>query len=238
MDFELILKYGDRLLDGTLITLQLLVLSSIIGLCVAIPLALARMSERPLLNAAAYAYIYFFRGTPLLVQLFLIYYGLGQFEAVRDSIFWFVLRDEMWCGGIALTLNTAAYVAEILRGGMTAVPHGEVEAARACGMSTAMTYRRIILPRGFRIAWPAYGNEVILLLKGSALVSTITVWDLMGETRSVFARTYDLSIFVYAAIMYFLMSFVISMAFRLIERNLNRYLRDRSTIATKAPAAA
>jgi ABC-type arginine/histidine transport system permease subunit len=137
---------------------------------------------------------------------------------------WNVLGSSQWCGWIAMTLNTAAYTAEILRGGIQGVPHGEIEAARACGMSYALMIRRVILPRAIRIAWPAYCNEVILLLKGSALVSTIAVWDLMGETRSVFSRTYSLDVFIYAGILYFLMTFILTRGFYACERRLNRYL--------------
>jgi len=166
----------------------------------------------------------FFRGTPLLIQLFIIYYGLGQFEAVSKSFLWPVLGDAQWCGLIGLTLNTSAYTAEILRGGIRAIPRGEVEAARAFGMSWWLLQKRIILPRAMRIAWPAYGNEVILLLKGSALVSTIAVWDLMGETRSVFARTYDIEVFLLAGIIYFLITFLFTRVFVQVERRINRYL--------------
>ena len=224
MDIEILTQYGNRYLDGLLVTVQLLVLASICGLSIAVPLALARVSANILLSSAAYAYIYVFRGTPLLIQLFLIYFGLAQFEAVRESFLWPVLRDEFWAGLITLTLNTAAYVAEILRGGIMGVPKGDIEAGRAAGMSQALMYRRLILPKAFRIAWPAYGNEVVLLLKGSALVSTISVWDLMGETRSIFSRTYSLDTFVYAGIIYFLMTFVLTRAFAMAERRLNRHL--------------
>ncbi|MCK5665240.1 MAG: ABC transporter permease [Thiotrichaceae bacterium] len=223
-DFSLITQYGDRFWDGTLITLKLVFLSSIIGLMIALPLALARSSKKRRYWIPAYSYIYFFRGTPLLIQLFILYYGLGQFPAVTESFLWAVLGDAEWCGLIGLTLNTAAYTAEILRGGIRAIPRGEVEAAKAFGMSWGMLQRRIILPRALRIAWPAYGNEVVLLLKGSALVSTITVWDLMGETRSVFSRTYALEIFLYAAIIYFLLTFILTRIFNLIEKRINRYL--------------
>lgn len=224
MSFDILTRYGDRLVDGTLITLKLVALASLIGLVIAIPVAMARVSRRPWLWMPAYGYIYVFRGTPLLVQLFLIYYGLGQFQAIRDSMLWPLLSDAQICGLLGLTLNTAAYTAEILRGGIAAVPRGEVEAARAAGMSPTLAFRRILLPRAMRIAWPAYGNEVVLLLKGSALVSTITVWDLMGETRSIFARGYDLMVFVWAGVFYFAMSAVLTIAFRLVERRLNRYL--------------
>lgn len=224
MDLSLLTQYGDRFWDGTLISLKLVFLSSVLGLMIALPMSLARSSRHRRYWIPAYGYIYFFRGTPLLIQLFIIYYGLGQFEVVRNSFLWPVLSDAEWCGLIGLTLNTAAYTAEILRGGIRAVPRGEIEAAKAYGMSWWLLQRRIILPRALRIAWPAYGNEVVLLLKGSALVSTIAVWDLMGETRSVFSRTYALEIFVYAAIIYFLLTFVLTRVFSQIEKRINRYL--------------
>ena len=221
---ELLTQYGDRFWDGTLITLKLVFLSSIAGMIIALPMALARSSKKRALSMAAYLYIYFFRGTPLLIQLFIIYYGLGQFEAISDSFLWPVLGDAQWCGLIGLTLNTSAYTAEILRGGIRAVPRGEVEAGRALGMNWWLLQRCIILPRALRIAWPAYGNEVILLLKGSALVSTIAVWDLMGETRSVFSRTYDIDVFLIAAVIYFLITFLFTRVFYRVERRINRYL--------------
>jgi polar amino acid transport system permease protein len=224
IDLSLLSQYGDRFWDGALITLKLVLLSSLLGLMIALPMALARSSKKRRLWIPAYAYIYFFRGTPLLIQLFILYYGFGQFEAISSSILWNVLGDAEWCGLIGLTLNTAAYTAEILRGGIRAIPKGEIEAARAYGMSCWLMQRRIVLPRAMRIAWPAYGNEIILLLKGSALVSTIAVWDLMGETRSIFSRTYALEIFIYAGIIYFLMTFILTRVFVRIEKHINRYL--------------
>ena len=224
IDWSLIPQYGDRLWDGTLVTLKLVLIASLIGILLALPLSLARTSPRRRYWIPAYAYIYFFRGTPLLVQLFLIYYGLGQFEAVRESLLWPVLSDAEYCGLLGLTLNTTAYTAEILRGGIRAVPKGEIEAARAYGMGWWLLQRRIVLPRALRIAWPAYGNEVILLLKGSALVSTIAVWDLMGEARSIFSRTYALEVFLFAGAIYFLLTFLFTRLFRAVERRINRYL--------------
>jgi polar amino acid transport system permease protein len=226
IDWTLITQYGDRFWDGTLVTLKLVLAASLIGILLALPLSLARSSPRRRYWMPAYVYIYFFRGTPLLVQLFLLYYGLGQFAAVRESIFWPLLSDAEWCGLLGLTLNTTAYTAEILRGGIRAVPRGEIEAARAYGMSWWQQQRRIVLPRALRIAWPAYGNEVILLLKGSALVSTIAVWDLMGETRSIFSRSYALEVFLFAGIIYFLLTFLFTRLFHFVERRINRYLVD------------
>lgn len=224
IDWSLLSQYGDRLWDGTLVTLKLVLIASLLGILLALPLSLARSSQKRRYWIPAYSYIYFFRGTPLLVQLFLIYYGLGQFEAVRESLFWPVLSNAEYCGLLGLTLNTTAYTAEILRGGIRAVPKGEIEAARAYGMGWWLLQRRIVLPRALRIAWPAYGNEVILLLKGSALVSTIAVWDLMGEARSIFARTYALEVFLFAGVIYFLLTFLFTRLFHFIERRINRYL--------------
>lgn len=226
IDLSLLVDYGDRLWDGTLITLKLLFWSSIVGLLLALPLSLARSSRYKRFSVPAYLYIYLFRGTPLLIQLFIIYYGLSQFSWVTDSILWNVLGDAEWCGLIGLTLNTAAYTAEILRGGIRAVPRGEIEAAEAFGMGWWKLQRRIILPRALRIAWPAYANEVILLLKGSALVSTIAVWDLMGETRSIFSRTYALDIFFYAGLVYFFLTFTLTVIFSQVEKRINSYLLD------------
>jgi His/Glu/Gln/Arg/opine family amino acid ABC transporter permease subunit len=221
---ELLIRFSDRLIDGTLITIKLVFLACVSGLILALPLALARSAKSIWYVAPAWSYIYLFRGTPLLIQLFLVYYGLSQFESIRNSVIWPLLSSAEWCGWLVLTLNTAAYTAEIIRGGINGVPHGEVEAARASGMGYLLIHRRIILPRAMRIAWPAYGNEVILLLKGSALLSTIAVWDLMGETRSVFSRTYSLEIFIYAALLYMLLTFLLTRLFRRIEFRLNRYL--------------
>ena len=139
-----------------------------------------RVSANPVIRVLPLAYTFFFRGTPLLVQLFLFYYGLAQFEAVRESIFWPYLREAYWCALLVFALNTGAYTTEILRGAIQAVPRGEVEAAQAIGMSRALMLRRITLPIAYRIALPAYSNEIILMLKGSALASTITLLDLTG----------------------------------------------------------
>jgi polar amino acid transport system permease protein len=225
MSVEVLAANLPKLLSGTLLTLELLVLALVAGAALALPAALMRVSERGWLRVPAYVYIFFFRGTPLLVQIFLVYYGLGQFEAVRQSALWPVLREPFWCAIIAFALNTGAYTAEILRGAIMAVPAGEVEAARAFGMSPALAYRRIILPRAMRIALPAYGNEVILMLKGSALASTITLLDLTGMARTIIARTYmPVEIFLAAGAIYLAITFVFTRLFALAERRLNRHL--------------
>ena len=155
----------------------------------------------------ATAYSIFFRGTPLLVQIFLIYFGLGQFDFVRSSLLWPLLREAYVCALITFTLNTAAYSGEILRGGILAVPRGEVEAARAAGMSTFTTYRLVILPRAFSMALPAYSNEVIILMKGTALASTITLLELMGMSQLAASDTYQpILVFGIAGVIYYLLT--------------------------------
>ena len=235
---DVIATYGDRFVAGLWTTIELAGLATLIGVLLAVPLALGRVSRNPFIAVPVYGYSFFFRSTPLLIQFFLIYYGLGQFEALRESAAWVVLREAWWCGLIGLTLNTAAYSSEILRGGILAVPHGEVEAAKACGMTTAKMYRRIILPKAFRIAWPAYGNEIVFLLKGSALLSTITVLDLMNQSRVVFSRTYDLNAYVIAGVMYFVLIYLFDTGWRFAERRLNRYLGERPGASKAASARA
>lgn len=225
MNFEVIIDNLPQLLEGALLTVELIIISVIAGAVLALPIGLARVAEHWWIRTPAWGYVFFFRGTPLLVQIFLVYYGLGQFEAVRESALWPILREPYWCAIIALTLNTAGYVAEILRGAIQAVPNNEIEAAKAFGMTTITRYRRVILPRAFRIAMPAYGNEIILLLKGSALASTITLLDLTGMARTIIARTYmPVEIFLAAGVIYLLLTFVFTRGFRHIERRANRYL--------------
>lgn len=225
MNLDVIVANLPKLAQGAALTLELVALSLLVGAAIALPLALMRVSERWWLRAPAYAYIFVFRGTPLLVQIFLVYYGLGQFEGVRASALWPILREPYWCAIIAFALNTGAYTAEILRGAIQAVPAGEVEAAKAFGMSRALSLRRIILPRAVRIALPAYGNEVILMLKGSALASTITLLDLTGMARTIIARTYmPVEIFLAAGLIYLAITFVFVQLFRLLERRLSRHV--------------
>lgn len=225
MDFEVIVQYFPRLLQGAVTTIELVVVSGIIGSLLALPIGLARHSHRLWLKAIPYAYIFFFRGTPLLVQIFLVYYGIAQFESIRESSLWPYLREPYWCAIIAFSLNTAAYTAEILRGALGAVPRGEVEAAKSIGMRKVQLYKRIMLPRALGMIMPAYGNEVILMLKGSALASTITLLDLTGMARTIIARTYTpIEIFLAAGVIYLLMSMVIIQLFRFLEQRSNRHM--------------
>ncbi|MCU1725578.1 ABC transporter permease [Pseudomonas sp. 7P_10.2_Bac1] len=219
MVWELFIKWLPKLIQGATLTLELTALSVLAGLIVAIPLGIARSSKLWYVRSLPYGYIFFFRGTPLLIQLFLVYYGLGQFETVRESVFWPYLRDPFWCAVLTMTLHTAAYIAEILRGAIQAIPPGEIEAARALGMSRGKTLLHIILPRAARIGLPAYSNEVILMLKASSLASTVTLLELTGMTRTIIARNYQtVDMFLIAGVIYLLMSFVLIQGFKLLER--------------------
>jgi His/Glu/Gln/Arg/opine family amino acid ABC transporter permease subunit len=226
MSLGLILQNLPAMLEGAALTLELLLLSLTCGMCLAIPLAILRVQKRPLLWRPAHWYIFFWRGTPLLVQLFLIYYGLAQFEYIRTSFLWPALRSPFWCALITLSLHTAGYTANILRGGIEGVPHGEVEAARAIGMSRTLLYRRIILPRAFRLVIPAYGNEIIGMLKGSALASTVTLLELTGVARKIVSATYaPFEIFITAGLIYLAITFVVTRIINLLEYRLNPHLR-------------
>lgn len=227
MNLQLVVESLPQLLGGLSLTLQITVISVFLGLAVAVPAALMRLSLNPFLRWPAHAYIFYFRGTPLLVQLFLIYYGGGQFRAELEALgLWTYFREAYFCAVLALTLNTGAYTAEILRGSIQAVPHGEVEAARACGMSGWLLFRRIVLPKAFRLALPAYSNEVIFLFQATSLVSIITLLDLTGVARSIVARTFAVyEIYIAAGLIYLTCSYGILYIFKRVEKRLMAHLR-------------
>ena len=219
MQWDVILQALPKLLQGVGLTLELVAISGIAGLLFAIPMGVARASTRWYVRGLPYSYIFLFRGTPLLVQLFLVYYGLAQFEAVRKGPLWPYLRDPFWCAVITMTMHTTAYIAEIVRGALQAVPAGEIEAARALGMSKTQTLLFITLPRAIRIGLPAYSNGVILMLKASALASTVTLLELTGMARTIIARTYlPVEIFFAAGVLYLLMAYVLVLGFKLLEK--------------------
>ncbi|WP_299732352.1 ABC transporter permease subunit [uncultured Tateyamaria sp.] len=214
-------KACPRFIDGFLVTIELLVLACGIGFFLAIGLTLARMSGRRPLAWPATALVYVFRGTPLLVQLWIIYFGFGSLgEDILGPILWSFFKNPWLVGLLVLTLNTSAYVSEIFRGGLANVDRGQLEAALSIGMPWLRAMRRIMLPQAIRIAWPAYGNELVLMMKGSALISTITVLDLMGQTRTVFARNFDLTTYLYAAILYLVLAGLITAFVNTIERRM------------------
>ncbi|RCW82400.1 ABC transporter permease [Phyllobacterium bourgognense] len=224
MNLHLIVEVLPLLLEGMLLTAQLTAASVAIGLLIAVPLALLRTSPSSVLSYAVLLYTFVFRGTPLLVQLFLIYYGAGQLEWIRSSAAWSILREPYWCALITFSLNNGAYTTEILRGGIRAVPSGEIEAAKALGMSYALRIRRIVLPAGFRLALPAYANEVVLMLKASSLASTITLMELTGTARKIVAQTFSpYEVFIAAALIYLGFTFLIVCLFGRLERHMTKH---------------
>lgn len=229
-DLEVIVTNLPLYFQGLGVTLQLVFLSLVCGLVLAVPLALLAASPSLFVSIWPKVYIYVFRGTPLLVQMFIIYYGLAQFEAVRESFLWPVLKEAYWCALIAFALNTAGYTAEILRGAIVQTPYGEIEAARACGMSQALLVRRIVLPSAFRRALPAYGNEVIFMLHGSALAGIITIVDLFGAARIVNSRHFvPFESFITAGLFYLCVTFIIVWGFKQWERRWHAHLKPRDT---------
>ncbi|MGE3967304.1 MAG: ABC transporter permease [Dongiaceae bacterium] len=229
MNLEVIVDNWRFLAEGVILTLEITLLSLAIGLVLAVPAALMRLSRNPLVSMPIYAYIFYFRGTPLLVQLFLIYYGSGQFREQLEAIgLWQFFREPYFCAVLTLTLNTTAYTAEILRGAIQAVPHGEVEAARACGMSGALLYRRIILPKAFRVGLPAYTNEVVFLFQATSLVSIISLLDLTGVARILISRSFAAyEIWIFAGAIYLAISYSLIFFFRKVEHRWSGHLRDR-----------
>ena len=226
MNFGLMIETFPKLLSGLNLTIQLVTISLFLGFCLAIGLALLRLSNNTFLSFFAKTYIFYFRGTPLLVQIFLIYYGIAQFEIIRESFVWSFFKEAYWCGILALTLNTCAYSSEIIRGGIQSVPFGQIESAKSVGMSRFLLYRRIILPIAFRQALPAYGNEMILMVKATSLVSTITLMEVTGIARLIIAKTFSpVEIFIVAGLIYLTINFVITRLVNFCEIKLTPYLQ-------------
>ena len=228
-DLTLILDSIPEMLLGIGLTLELLFVSGVLGLALAIVLLIMRISGRWYLSAPAMAYIYIFRGTPILVQIFIIYHGLPQFDFIRDSIFWPILREPYGCAILALTLNTGAYVSEILRGGVLGVDRGLKEAGAALGLSTTHRFIFITSPIAIRLALPAYSNDVISLLKSTALASTITLLDMMGIARTIVAETYaPYEIFISLMVIYLVLTWIIQRTFGWIEKRMSRHVRSEA----------
>lgn len=222
---EILQRYGDDLLDGFWVTIQLVAISVTLGAFLGALVCAGRMSRHRLFKALAWFYIALFRGTPLLAQLFLIYYGAGQFAGFWKSVgLWSILRDPFNCALIAFTLNTAAYQAEVFRGGIQAIPKGQWEGAAALGLSPRITFLRIILPQAALYALRPFGNEIILMIKGSAVASVVTVYDLLGETRLAFSDTFRFDVYFYAAALYLVLVEVLRRIWNAMERYLTRYL--------------
>lgn len=227
--WSIIIKSIPQLLDGAWLTVQLVVLSGLAGLLLAVPVSLLRLSKSWWIKAIPYAYIYFFRGTPLLIQIYLIYFGLAQFDWIRESAMWSVLSSAYWCAIIAFTLNTCAYISEIFRGAISSIPVGELEAADALGFSRIEKIRRIILPRAFGMMIPAYSNEVIFMLKNSALAYTITLMELTKVMNEIRSRTLaDLELFFAAGVIYIVLAWMLLAGFSWLEKKFNPQRRGVS----------
>jgi len=238
MDFDFLGKTFVALLGGVPLLLQLAAFSIAAGAVLAVVLALMRLSGNAFLDALARGYVFVFRGTPLLVQIFLIYYGLGQFPEIRQSFLWPFLRQPYWCALLALTLNTAAYSSEIIRSGILSVPFGQIEAARACGMSRSLVFRRIVVPQGLRVALPAYGNEIILMTRATALASVITLMEVTGIASKIISETFRaVEVFVCAGAIYLMINFAISRGIAGLERRISPQLA-RMPAATAVPKLA
>ncbi|GAA3982744.1 ABC transporter permease [Comamonas faecalis] len=225
IDPELLERYGARMLEGLGITIKLVALSYFLGLLLGWMLALGRMSGNKAVQLPCRAYIYFFRGSPLLAQLFLLYYGLGSLRGFwQDVGLWWFFRDAWYCSVLAFTLNTAAYQAEIFRGSLLAIPKGQYEACRALGLSRFTTMVRVVLPQSMLVALGPLGNELILMIKASAIASLVTVYDVMGVARLAFSRSFDFEVYLWAAVLYLIIVEIIRRALKRIEARLSRHV--------------
>jgi arginine/ornithine transport system permease protein len=230
MDIQVIIDNLPLYFQGLRTTIALVVASLILGLCLAVPIALLATARNRWISFLPKAYIYFFRGTPLIVQMFMIYHGMGQFDFLRESFVWIIFKEAWACALIAFALNTAAYTGEILRGTIEQTAFGEIEAAKAGGMSRALIYRRVILPSTFRRALPSYGNEVIFMLHGSVLAGVITIVDLFGAAKIVNARNFvPFESFIAAGLFYLCLTFIIVWGFKKAEHRWHAYLRPRES---------
>ncbi|MDD1508403.1 ABC transporter permease [Pseudomonas sp. CNPSo 3701] len=227
-DYNVVLDSLPLYFGGVLVTLKLLFIALGVGLLVALPLAIMRVSSRKLINFSAWFYTYVIRGTPMLVQLYLLYYGLAQFESVRGSFLWPYLSSATFCACLAFAINTSAYTAEILAGSLKATPPGEIEAAKAMGMSRAKLYRRILLPSALRRALPQYSNEVIMMLHTTSLASVVTLIDITGAAKTVSSQYYmPFEAYITAGLFYLCLTFILVRLFKVAERRWLAYLAPR-----------
>ena len=222
MDLEIIITSFPKLLNATVITLKLLSLSLFFGLFIGLLFAVMRLNKNSVINKIAYGYSYVFRGTPLLVQIFIIYFGFGQIEFIRESILWVILKEPYWCAIIAFALNTGAYTSEILRSAFQTISKGYIEAGKSLGISNKIIFYKIQIPIAIKQSLPAYGNEIILMLKGTSLASTVTLMDLTGVAKYIISTTFKpIEVFIVAGSIYLFMTFLIHNFIKFLERRYN-----------------
>ena len=219
MDFDLMLNSFPKLLNATLVTLKLLSLSLITGLFLGFCFAILRLNKNIFVNRFAYGYSYLFRGTPLLVQIFIIYFGLGQIEFLRSSFLWVILKEPYWCAIIAFSLNTGAYTSEIIRSALQTIKPGFIEAGKSLGLSNKIIFFKIQIPIAIRQSLPAYGNEIILMLKGTSLASTVTLMDLTGVAKYIISTTFKpVEVFIVAGGIYLFLTFLVHNLIKFLEK--------------------
>ena len=219
MDIELMVNSFPKLLSASLITLKLLSASLIVGLFIGLLFAILRLNKNIFMNKFAYGYSYLFRGTPLLVQIFIIYYGLGNIEYLRTTVLWVILKEPYWCAIIAFSLNTGAYTSEILRSAFQTIKPGIIEAGKSLGIPSKIIFYKIQIPIAIRQSLPAYGNEVILMLKGTSLASTVTLMDLTGVAKYIISTTFKpIEVFIVAGGIYLFMTFVVHNVIKFLEK--------------------
>ena len=219
MDFELMFASFPKLLNASIITLKLLSVSLIIGLFIGFLFAILRLNKNIFINKFAYGYSYVFRGTPLLVQIFIIYFGLGQIEYLRSTFLWVILKEPYWCAIIAFALNTGAYTSEILRSAFETIKLGLIEAGKSLGISNRIIFYKIQIPVAIRQSLPAYGNEIILMMKGTSLASTVTIMDLTGVAKYIISTTFKpIEVFIVAGGIYLFMTFCIHNLIKFLEK--------------------
>ena len=219
MDLELMINSFPKLLNASLITLKLLSVSLIIGLFIGLFFAILRLNKNLFINRFAYGYSYVFRGTPLLVQIFIIYFGLGQIEYLRSTVLWVILKEPYWCAIIAFALNTGAYTSEILRSAFQTIKPGILEAGKSLGISNRIIFYKIQIPIAIRQSLPTYGNEIILMMKGTSLASTVTLMDLTGVAKYIISTTFKpIEVFIVAGGIYLFMTFIIHNLIKYLEK--------------------
>ena len=219
MDFDLMFNSFPKLLSAALITLKLLSVSLIIGMFLGLFFAILRLNKNKIINKFAYGYSYVFRGTPLLVQIFIIYFGLGQIEYLRTTFLWEILKEPYWCAIIAFALNTGAYTSEILRSAFQTIKPGIIEAGKSLGISNKIIFYKIQIPIAIRQSLPAYGNEIILMMKGTSLASTVTLMDLTGVAKYIISTTFKpIEVFIVAGGIYLFMTFIIHNIIKYLEK--------------------